>query len=77
MQGQVQQEKVLQEDQEIRVFQSGSVDSKVRGPGGGLGDKGISYDLQGRGFQNLPIPKYDYQEEGRVVVEVSVDLRVR
>lgn len=53
--------------------ETGSVDSKVRGPGGGLGDKGISYDLQGRGFQTLPTPKYDYQGEGRVVVEVSVD----
>ena len=73
MQVQVQQEKVLQEDQEIRVYPTGSVDSKVRGEGGGLGDKGISYDLQGRGFQKLPTPKYDYQGEGRVVVEVSVD----
>ena len=52
---------------------SGSVDSKVRGEGSGPGDKGISYDLQGRGFQALPSPKYDYQGEGRVVVEVSVD----
>jgi colicin import membrane protein len=51
----------------------GSVDSNVRGEGSGLGDKGISYDLQGRGFQKLPPPKYDYQGEGRVVVEVSVD----
>jgi colicin import membrane protein len=53
--------------------QTGSVDSKVRGDGAGLGDKGISYDLQGRGVQELPPPKYDYQGEGRVVVEVSVD----
>ena len=52
---------------------SGSLDSKVRGEGTGLGDKGISYNLQGRGFQSLPTPKYDYQGEGRVVVEVSVD----
>lgn len=52
---------------------SGSVDSKERGDGSGLGDKGISYDLGGRGFQSLPPPKYDYQGEGRVVVEVSVD----
>jgi colicin import membrane protein len=52
---------------------TGSVDSKVRGNGSGLGDKGISYDLQGRGFQKLPPPKYDYQGEGKVVVEVSVD----
>ena len=53
--------------------QTGSVDSKNRGDGSGLGNKGISYDLQGRGFQSLPTPKYDYQGEGRVVVEVSVD----
>jgi colicin import membrane protein len=52
---------------------TGSVDSKNRGEGSGLGDSGISYDLQGRGFQKLPLPKYDYQEEGKVVVEVSVD----
>ncbi len=53
---------------------TGSVNSKVRGEGSGLGDKGIiSYKLQGRGFQALPPPKYDYQGEGRVVVEVSVD----
>jgi TonB family protein len=52
---------------------TGSVNSNVRGDGSGLGDKGISYDLQGRGFQKLPAPKYDYQGEGRVVVEVSVD----
>ena len=51
----------------------GSVDSNVRGEGGGLGDKGISYDLQGRGFKKLPEPKYDYQDEGKVVVEISVD----
>lgn len=53
--------------------QTGSVDSKVRGEGSGTGDKGISYNLQGRGFQLLPKPKYDYQGEGIVVVEVSVD----
>jgi colicin import membrane protein len=52
---------------------NGSVDSKNRGEGGGTGNKGVSYDLQGRGFQKLPPPKYDYQGEGRVVVEVSVD----
>jgi outer membrane biosynthesis protein TonB len=52
---------------------TGSVDSQNRGEGSGLGDKGISYDLQGRGFQKLPLPKYDYQGEGKVVVEVSVD----
>lgn len=58
----------------------GSIDSKVRGEGGGLGtsgtgtgSKGISYQLEGRAFQKLPSPRYDYQEGGRVVVEVSVD----
>ncbi len=51
----------------------GSVDSNVRGEGSGLGDQGISYELQGRGFQKLPKPKYDYQGEGKVVVEVTVD----
>jgi colicin import membrane protein len=52
---------------------TGSVDSKTRGDGSGLGNQGISYDLAGRGFQSLPAPRYDYQGEGRVVVEVSVD----
>ena len=52
---------------------SGSVDSKVRGEGSGLGNKGVSFDLGGRGTQKLPIPKYEYQKEGIVVVEVSVD----
>ena len=52
---------------------SGSVDSQNRGEGSGLGDKGISYDLKGRGSGKLPKPKYDYQGEGKVVVEISVD----
>lgn len=52
---------------------TGSVDSQNRGEGGGLGDSGISYSLEGRGVQKLPRPNYDYQEGGRVVVEVSVD----
>jgi TonB family protein len=53
---------------------TGSLNSKVYGEGGGLGNNGnISYALGGRGFQKLPAPKYDYQGEGRVVVEVSVD----
>jgi hypothetical protein len=32
-----------------------------------------SYDLEGRNYQSLPSPKYEYQGEGRVVVEISVD----
>lgn len=63
---------------------NGSINSKVRGTGSGLGTQGtgtggpggpggISYSLQGRGFKALPLPKYDYQGDGIVVVEVSVD----
>lgn len=64
---------------------NGSINSKVRGTGSGqgtsgtgtgtgTGDKGISYDLAGREIQgSLPRPKYEYQTEGRVVVDVSVD----
>jgi colicin import membrane protein len=52
---------------------NGSVDSKIRGEGSGTGTQGVSYSLQGRGSQSLPNPKYDIQQEGRVVVEVSVD----
>ncbi len=52
---------------------SGDVNSQNRGEGGGTGNSGISYDLGGRGFQKLPLPEYDYQGEGKVVVEVSVD----
>lgn len=52
---------------------TGSVDSQNRGPGAGTDNSGSSYELGGRGFQKLPLPKYDYQGEGRVVVEVSVD----
>ncbi len=53
--------------------QTGDINSKTRGDGSGLGNAGISYSLGGRGFQSLPSPRYDYQGEGKVVVEVSVD----
>ncbi len=52
---------------------AGSVNSQKRGEGSGTGDKGILYDLTGRNFQSLPAPRYDYQGEGKVVVEISVD----
>lgn len=51
----------------------GDPGSRNRGQGSGLGDRGISFFLEGRGFQSLPSPRYDYQGEGKVVVEVSVD----
>jgi TonB family protein len=52
---------------------TGSVDSKVRGDGSGTGTEGISFDLGGRGYQSLQKPNYNYQGEGRVVVEINVD----
>jgi TonB family protein len=52
---------------------TGDVSSQNRGEGSGLGDKGISYDLGGRGVTNLQKPNYIYQEEGKVVVKISVD----
>jgi colicin import membrane protein len=52
---------------------TGSVDSRNRGDGSGLGSNGISYSLEGRGVQLLPEPKYEYQAGGKVVVEVIVD----
>lgn len=52
---------------------TGSVDSQNRGDGSGLGNQGVSFDLGTRGAVSLPIPSYDYQEGGKVVVEVSVD----
>ena len=63
---------------------TGSLDSRARGEGGsGTGNSGtgsgsdgsaVSYDLGGRRSQGaLPIPRYDSQTEGRVVVEISVD----
>ncbi len=54
--------------------QDGAVDatSHTGGPGG-LGDEGISFSLEGRTPQSLPKPEYNYQVEGIVVVEVTVD----
>ncbi|MCH7658572.1 MAG: energy transducer TonB [Bacteroidetes bacterium] len=54
--------------------ESGSVDTDNHSPGlSGPGDKGISYSLEGRTPQSLPKPEYNYQVEGKVVVEVTVD----
>ncbi|MGC9471307.1 MAG: hypothetical protein ACP5D1_07165 [Bacteroidales bacterium] len=50
----------------------GSVESTSH-TGRGLGDKGIAFDLAGRTPQYLPKPEYNYQKDGRVVVEVTVD----
>lgn len=54
--------------------EDGAVDatSHTGGPGG-LGDEGISFSLEGRTPQSLPKPEYNYQVDGIVVVEVTVD----
>ncbi|MBE0674183.1 MAG: hypothetical protein IH591_05945 [Bacteroidales bacterium] len=52
---------------------TGSVDSKLRGIGSGYGTDGTGWSLEGRSVQEFPLPKYDYQGEGKVVVEVTVD----
>lgn len=46
-------------------------DSHTGTPTGGNG--GISYSLAGRTPVNLPVPEYNYQQAGIVVVEVTVD----
>jgi colicin import membrane protein len=43
------------------------------GPGGGNGNTVASASLAGRVNQLLPLPIYDYQGEGTVVVEVTVN----
>ncbi len=49
-------------------------DSRMTGgTGSGSENSGNSYAFQGREIQKLPKPKYNYQETGSVVVEVSVD----
>ena len=54
--------------------ETGSVNSDNHSSGiSGLGDKGISYSLEGRTPQLLPKPEYNYQAEGIVVVEVTVN----
>jgi len=51
---------------------NGSADSNNY-TGSGLGNKGYSFDLKGRNSISIPKPKYNLQESGKVVVEVTVD----
>lgn len=51
----------------------GSVNSDNYSKGGGTGNSGISFDLAGRRQLALPKPDYNQQEQGKVVVEVTVD----
>jgi len=52
---------------------TGAAGADNYGAGGGTGTEGVSYDLAGRQFRSLPKPKYDIQNEGVVVVEITVD----
>jgi outer membrane biosynthesis protein TonB len=51
---------------------SGSVNATDHSLGGGFGG-GISASLIGRQSLSLPKPEYDFQKEGKVVVEIKVD----
>jgi len=50
----------------------GSANVDRYGPGGGIGD-GVSFSLDGRTVQNLAKPDFIGNEDGTVVVEVTVD----
>jgi len=52
---------------------SGSENSANHTEGSSSGSKGISFSLAGRNPLLLPKPDYNYQVEGKVVVEVTVD----
>lgn len=65
----------------------GSRDSKYHGPGGGNGDTpgpgtdgpggdgkgGPRYSLTNRKANSIPVPRAAFQEDGKVVVEITVD----
>lgn len=53
-------------------FGKGSDNSSI---GTGLGSKGISFSLKGRKSSSVPIPSYNLQESGRVIVEITVNKR--
>lgn len=52
----------------------GSANVDRYGPGGGFGN-GVSFSMDGRSAQSLPKPSYPGNEEGVVVVRVTVDKR--
>jgi len=62
-----------------KTFPSGNQGQKNGSPdsdnytSSGLGNKGYSFDLKGRNSISIPKPKYNLQESGKVVVEVTVD----
>lgn len=62
-----------------KTFPSGNQGSPNGSPnsdnysGSGLGNKGVSYSLNGRSSTSIPKPQYNLQESGKVVVEITVD----
>ncbi len=52
---------------------TGSTDSDNHSQGLSTGSGGIEFSLSGRNPVNLPKPKYEYQVEGKVVVQIKVD----
>lgn len=52
--------------------ENGDVNSTNHSLGGGFG-QGISFDLGGRSSLSLPSPEFNYQKEGTVVVQITVD----
>ena len=52
---------------------TGSENSTNHSQGSSSGNNGISFSLAGRNPLSLPKPDYNYQVEGKVVVEVTVD----
>lgn len=50
----------------------GTANAEKYASGGGIGN-GVSFSLDGRSAQSLPKPNYPGNEEGRVVVQVTVD----
>lgn len=60
--------------------QQGAQGSPTGAPGGsgdGVGQGGVSYDLTGRKPNYLPMPVYDTNATGRVVVSITVDRQGR
>ena len=62
----------ITKDQGNQGATTGSINS-TNYSGAGTGNDGVSFDLSGRTSQGLPLPEYNYQVEGTVVVEVTVD----
>ena len=52
---------------------TGSTDSQNHTGGNSMGNNGPSFSLAGRNPESLPKPDYNYQIEGKVVVEITVD----